>query len=137
MLTTQYELFKMNERESIQDMHTNFTSISNGLHCLVEVLKISMLVRKILSVLVESWENVIIEAKDHMTLTMDELIGNLKTYELKKQQNQESQEPKNEKNMSLKATMGDSSKEDIDTTYNTTQFQRIMRKKKDFSEKVI
>ncbi|XP_009791346.2 uncharacterized protein [Nicotiana sylvestris] len=34
MLTNEYELFKMKEDESIQDMHTRFTSIINELHSL-------------------------------------------------------------------------------------------------------
>ncbi|XP_070025809.1 uncharacterized protein [Nicotiana sylvestris] len=62
MLTIEYELFKMKDDEN-------------------------KLVRKILSVLPGSWEskvNVITEAKDLQTLTIDELIGNLKTYEMKK-----------------------------------------------------
>ncbi|XP_075103452.1 uncharacterized protein LOC142178031 [Nicotiana tabacum] len=34
MLTTGYELFRMKDDESIQDMHTRFTSIINELHSL-------------------------------------------------------------------------------------------------------
>ncbi|XP_075087767.1 uncharacterized protein LOC142169760 [Nicotiana tabacum] len=34
MLTTEYELLKMKDDESIQDMHTRFTSIINELHSL-------------------------------------------------------------------------------------------------------
>ncbi|XP_070020451.1 uncharacterized protein [Nicotiana sylvestris] len=45
MLTTEYELFRMKGDESIQDMHTRFTSIINELHSLI---------RKILSVLPSS-----------------------------------------------------------------------------------
>ncbi|XP_009779490.2 uncharacterized protein [Nicotiana sylvestris] len=67
MLTTKYELFKMKEDESIQEMHTRFTSIINELHSLGEIISTNKLVRKILSVLPGSWEskvNIIIEAKD-------------------------------------------------------------------------
>ncbi|XP_070008350.1 uncharacterized protein [Nicotiana sylvestris] len=38
MLTTEYELFKMRDDESIQDMHTRFTSIINELHSLDETI---------------------------------------------------------------------------------------------------
>ncbi|XP_070007945.1 uncharacterized protein [Nicotiana sylvestris] len=82
MLTTEYELFRMKDDESIQDMHTKFTSIINELHSLGDIIPRNKLVRKILSVLLGSWEskvNSITEAKDLQTLTMDELIGNLKT----------------------------------------------------------
>ncbi|XP_070032121.1 uncharacterized protein [Nicotiana tomentosiformis] len=86
MLTTEYELFRMKDDEPIQYMHTRFTSIINELHSLGETIPRNKLVRKILSVLPSSWEskvNAITEAKDLQTLTIDELVGNLKTYEIK------------------------------------------------------
>ncbi|XP_075082561.1 uncharacterized protein LOC142166868 [Nicotiana tabacum] len=76
MLTTEYELFKMKDDESIQDMHTRFTSIINELHSLGETIPRNKLVRKILSVLPSSWKikvNAITEAKDLQILTIDEL----------------------------------------------------------------
>ncbi|XP_070014607.1 uncharacterized protein [Nicotiana sylvestris] len=57
MLTTEYELFRMKDDESIQDMHTRFTSIVNELHSLGDVIPRNKLVRKILSVLPSSWES--------------------------------------------------------------------------------
>ncbi|XP_070057818.1 uncharacterized protein [Nicotiana tomentosiformis] len=57
MLTTEYELFRMKDDESIQDMHTRFTSIINELHSLGEIIPWNKLVRKILSVLPSSWES--------------------------------------------------------------------------------
>ncbi|XP_009787967.1 uncharacterized protein [Nicotiana sylvestris] len=54
MLTTAYELFRMKGDESIQDMHTRFTSIINELHSLGESIPRNKLVRKILSVLPSS-----------------------------------------------------------------------------------
>ncbi|XP_070011282.1 uncharacterized protein [Nicotiana sylvestris] len=56
MLTTEYELFKMREAESIQVMHTRFTSVINELHSLGETIPINKFVRKILSFLPSSWE---------------------------------------------------------------------------------
>ncbi|XP_075083448.1 uncharacterized protein LOC142167188 [Nicotiana tabacum] len=88
MLTTEYELFKMKEDESIQEIHTRFTFIINDLHSLGEIIPTNKLIRKILSVLPGSWEskvNDITEAKDLQKLTIDELIGNLKTYEMKRE----------------------------------------------------
>ncbi|XP_060182097.1 uncharacterized protein LOC132611730 [Lycium barbarum] len=86
MLTIEYEMFKMKESKSIHEMHTRFTSIINELHSLGEVSTTTKLVRKMLRVLLNSWDskvNAISEAKDLDTLTVDELIGNLKTYEMK------------------------------------------------------
>ncbi|XP_070008281.1 uncharacterized protein [Nicotiana sylvestris] len=51
MLTSEYELFRMKDEESIQDMHTRFTSIINDLYSLGDVIPRNKLVRKILSVL--------------------------------------------------------------------------------------
>nr|XP_009763232.1 PREDICTED: uncharacterized protein LOC104215178 [Nicotiana sylvestris] len=67
MLTTEYEIFKMRDDESIQDMHTRFASIINKLHSLGETIPRNKLVRKILSILPRYWEskvNVITESKD-------------------------------------------------------------------------
>ncbi|XP_070007978.1 uncharacterized protein [Nicotiana sylvestris] len=131
MLTTEYELFRMKDDESIQDMHTRFISIINKLHSLGDVIPKNKLVRKILSVLPGSWEskvNVIAEAKDLQTLTMDELIGNLKTYEMKRKKDSERREPKKEKNLVLKAENSDSSEEDSDMAYLTKRLQKMVRR---------
>ncbi|XP_070036357.1 uncharacterized protein [Nicotiana tomentosiformis] len=61
MLTTEYELFRMKDDESIQDMHTRFTFIINKLHSLGEIISRNKLVRKILSVLPGSWENKVVK----------------------------------------------------------------------------
>ncbi|XP_070047105.1 uncharacterized protein [Nicotiana tomentosiformis] len=107
MLTTQYKLFMMKDDESIHDMHTRFTSIITEIHSLGESITRNKLVRKILSVLPSSWEskvNAITEAKDLQNLTIDELIGNLKTYEMKKKKDHEIREPKKEKTWSSRQT---------------------------------
>ncbi|XP_070046941.1 uncharacterized protein [Nicotiana tomentosiformis] len=114
MLTTEYELFRMKDDESIYDMHTRFTSIINKLHSLGEIIPRNKLVRKIFSVLPSSSEskvNVITEAKDLQKLTIDELVGNLKTYEMKKKDN-EIRETKRQKNLVLKTDNNDSGGED-------------------------
>ncbi|XP_075111497.1 uncharacterized protein LOC142181828 [Nicotiana tabacum] len=51
MLITEYELFRMKDDESIQDMHTRFTSFINELYLLGDVIPKNKLVRKILSAL--------------------------------------------------------------------------------------
>ncbi|XP_019251278.1 PREDICTED: uncharacterized protein LOC109230207 [Nicotiana attenuata] len=82
MHTIEYDLFKMKDDESIQDMHTRFASIINKLHSLRKIIPRNKLVRKILSVLLSSWEsnaNAITEAKDLQAQTIDELVENLKT----------------------------------------------------------
>ncbi|XP_070002785.1 uncharacterized protein [Nicotiana sylvestris] len=105
MLTTEYELFKMRDDESIQDMHTRFTSIINELHSVDEII-----------------------LRNKLELTVEELIGNLKTHELKKKINSEKREPKREKNLVLKDDYNDSSEEDSDMAYLTKRFQKMVKK---------
>ncbi|XP_070021875.1 uncharacterized protein [Nicotiana sylvestris] len=128
MLTTEYELFKMKDDKSIQDMHTRFTSIINKLHSLGDVIPRNKLVRKIPNVLPGSWEikvNAITEVKDLQTLTMDELM---KTYEMKRKKDSERREPKKEKNLVLKAESSDSSEEDSEMAYLAKRFQKMVRR---------
>ncbi|XP_009625595.2 uncharacterized protein [Nicotiana tomentosiformis] len=120
----------MKDDESIQDMHTRFTSIINELNSLGEIIPRNKIVRKVLSILPTSWEskvNAIIEAKDLQTLTMDELVGNLKTYEMKRKEDSERRESKKEKKLVLKAENNDSSKEN-NMTYLTRRFQKMVRR---------
>ncbi|XP_070025686.1 structural maintenance of chromosomes protein 3-like [Nicotiana sylvestris] len=86
---------------------------------------------KILNILPSSWEskvNAITEAKDLQELTIDELFGNLKTYEMKRKIGSERRESKKEKNPVLKADSNESSEEDSDMTYLTKRFQKMVRR---------
>ncbi|XP_070003309.1 uncharacterized protein [Nicotiana sylvestris] len=131
MLTTEYEIFRIKDDESIQDIHTRFTSIINELHSLGKTIPRNKLVRKILSILPSSWEsnvNAITEAKELQELTIDELVGNLKTYEMKRKIDSERRESKKEKNLVLKADSNDSSGEDSDMAYLTKRFQKMVKR---------
>ncbi|XP_060178947.1 uncharacterized protein LOC132609110 [Lycium barbarum] len=112
----------MKHVESIQDMHTRFTSIINELHSLGEIIPVNKRIRKILAVLPSSWESkvdAINEAHDLEIMTMNDLIGNLKTRELKKQKDLERQEPRKERKLVLKAARSDSSDDESDMAYLT------------------
>lgn len=55
----------------------------------------------------ESWEskvNAIMESRDLETMTMNEIMENLKTYEMKKIHNQKDASPRREVKLVLKAT---------------------------------
>lgn len=72
-------------------MYTRLTSIINELISLGEVIPRCKIVRRIVSKLPPPWDSkviVIIKARNLSTMTLDDLIGNLKTYELKHNQNQ-------------------------------------------------
>ena len=53
-LNRQYELFRMTEGETIQEMHTWFTDIINEIYSLGEIIPNGKAVKKLLSVLPES-----------------------------------------------------------------------------------
>ena len=57
MLTSRYENFKMKEGETIHDMFTKFSSITNELRSLGEPISMSKQVRKVLRILPKSWES--------------------------------------------------------------------------------
>ena len=80
LLMRKYELFEMGDRESVMDMYTRFTHITNELKSLGKSFTTEELVRKILRILPHAWEakvTAIQEAKDMNKITLDELIGNL------------------------------------------------------------
>ncbi|KAH0717264.1 hypothetical protein KY285_013295 [Solanum tuberosum] len=84
-LCTDYETFKMESGESLQDMITRFTTIVNELVSLGKIYTTEELVDKVLRTLLKSWEikvTAIREANDLTTMNLDELVGNLKTYEM-------------------------------------------------------
>jgi len=76
-------LFEMGDRETIMDMYTRFTHITNELKSLGKTFTTKELVRKIRRFLPRSSEakaTAIQDAKDLKILCLDELIGNLQTY---------------------------------------------------------
>ena len=116
----------MMEGETIQDMHTRFTAIVNEIYSLGEVIPNGKVVRKLLSVLPESWESKveeITEAHELEKLDMDEFIGNQITYKLKKNQEKEISNKRKEKNLALKPIASENL-EDENITLLTKKFTR-------------
>lgn len=71
------------------------------------VIPIGKAIRQMLRILPESWESkveAIIDAKNLDTMTMDQLMGTLVTYELNKNQEKELNNERKDKNLVLKAT---------------------------------
>ena len=82
-----YELFEMSDRETVMYMYSRFTHVTNELKSLGKSFTTEELVRKILRFLPRSWEAKVTasqEAKDMKKIILDELIGNLQTYELRR-----------------------------------------------------
>ncbi|GJS73878.1 hypothetical protein Tco_0706719 [Tanacetum coccineum] len=85
LLTQQYEKFSISSEETIDSGFTRFNAIVTSLKSLVQDYSRKNHVRKFLRALPLKWRAkvmVIKEAKDLATLTLDELIGNLKVYEM-------------------------------------------------------
>ncbi|XP_069150922.1 sporulation-specific protein 15-like [Solanum lycopersicum] len=120
MLTSQYENFKMKEGETIHDMFTKLSSITNELRSLGEPISMTKQVRKVLRILPKSWESkvdAITEAKDLKVLTMDALIGNLKTHEMNRNYDLSKKEAKKDKSLMLKYKSYEDSSGDDDMAY--------------------
>ncbi|XP_070008145.1 uncharacterized protein [Nicotiana sylvestris] len=105
LLYSQYDNFSMKEGESIQEMYTRFTTLTNELKSLGIIIlkedKVEKILTRVLPVTWESKINVIQESKNIATLKMDELIGNLTTYELRRQ-TMKMGEPKKERSLALR-----------------------------------
>ena len=87
LLMRKYELFEMSDKETVMEMYSRFTHITNELKSLRKSFTTEELVRKILQFLPQSWEakvTAIQVVKKMNEISLDELIGNLQTYELKR-----------------------------------------------------
>jgi len=105
-----YELFEMGDHETVIEMYTRFTHITNELKSLGKTFTTEELVRKILRFLPRTWEakvTAIREAKDLKTISLDELISNLQTYELRRN-SQQQEETKKDRGIALKIIEEDS-----------------------------
>ena len=106
-LCSEYEAFKMKSEEFLQDMITRFTTVVNELISLGKVYTTEEQVDKVLRILPRSWEikvTAIREAKDLTNMSLDELVGNLKTYEMNVDKRGEGNK---EKNLGFKTTESD------------------------------
>ena len=131
LLIRKYELFEMSDKETVMDMYTRFTHITNELTSLGKSFTTKELVRKILRFLPHSWETKVIaiqEAKKMDEIPLDELIGNLQTYELRKN-SQMKEETKKDRSLALKAIGSDDldiNEEDV--AFVTRKFNKLFKK---------
>ena len=85
LLVTQYEVFKMDESETIIQMYSRFTNIINSLKALGKIYTQSELIQKILRSLPATWIHKVSateESKDLDKYELEELIGSLMTHEI-------------------------------------------------------
>jgi len=85
MLVHQYELFKMKDDESIEEMYSRCQTLVSGLQILKKSYVASDHVRKILRSLLARWRpkvTAIEEAKDLNILSVEDLVSSLKVHEI-------------------------------------------------------
>nr|GEV59230.1 UBN2 domain-containing protein [Tanacetum cinerariifolium] len=100
----QYEQFIIFDDETINGEFARFNTIVTSLKALGESLSSRNHVRKFLRALPTKWRpnvTAIEESKNLSTLLLDELIGNLKVYEVVLEKDSEASKNKNEKYKSL------------------------------------
>ncbi|GJT74698.1 hypothetical protein Tco_1041423 [Tanacetum coccineum] len=120
LLVQQYEQFMIPEEESIDNAFAKFNTIITSLKALDESFSSKNCVRKFLRALHPKWRakvTAIEESKNLTTLSLDELIGNLKVYEEVIKKDSETVKSKREQSRSiaLKARM-ESSDDDSSTS---------------------
>ncbi|GJV70507.1 putative reverse transcriptase domain-containing protein [Tanacetum coccineum] len=120
LLVQQYEQFMIPEEESIDNAFAKFNTIITSLKALDEGFSSKNCVRKFLRALHPKWRakvTAIEESKNLTTLSLDELIGNLKVYEEVIKKDSETVKSKREQSRSiaLKARK-ESSDEDSSTS---------------------
>ncbi|MQM02538.1 hypothetical protein Taro_035304 [Colocasia esculenta] len=142
ILVTQYERFQMQSRETITQMFSRFTDITNGLVGLGNNYEMGDMVRKILRSLPSSWTpkvTTIEEANDLKRMSLEKLIGSVMAHEINMERLGESSSRKKHTN-ALKAAEGSSEEksEDEDSSEDSEdeeamlsrRLQRILAKKK-------
>ncbi|MQL87952.1 hypothetical protein Taro_020493 [Colocasia esculenta] len=85
ILVYEYEMFKMSQMETISNIFARLCNITNGLKALGKKYIDSEIVRKVLRSLPPVWHTkaiVIEDFKNLSTLTVEELIESLMTYEI-------------------------------------------------------
>jgi len=97
MLVHQYELFKMKDDESIEEMYSRFQTLVSGLQILKKSYVASDHVSKILRSLPARWRpkvTSIEEAKDLNTLSVEDLVSSLKVHEISLNEHEPSKKSK-------------------------------------------
>nr|GEW08974.1 DUF4219 domain-containing protein/UBN2 domain-containing protein [Tanacetum cinerariifolium] len=120
LFVQQYEQFTIPEEESTDNAFARFSTIITSLKALYEDFSSKNYVRKFLRALHPKWREkvtAIEESKDLTSLSLDELIGNLKVYEVIIKKDSKMVKGKREKNRSLTLKVKrESSDEDSSTS---------------------
>lgn len=137
LLVQQYEQFTIPEEESIDNAFARFNTIITSLKALDENFSSKNFVRKFLRDLHPKWRakvTAIEESKNLSTLQLDELIGNLKVYEVIIKKDSEMVKGKREQNKSiaLKARKESSNEDSSSSESDDEEYAMAVRDFKKF-----
>ncbi|GJR51483.1 hypothetical protein Tco_1402004 [Tanacetum coccineum] len=136
LLVQQYEQFVISEDESIDSAFSRFKTIITSLKSLDEGYSSKNYVRKFLRALHPKWRakvTEIEELKDLTSLSLDELIGNLKVYEMIVKKDSEIVKAKGErKSLALKAKKESSDEECLTSGSEDEEYDMAVRDFKKF-----
>ncbi|XP_070054658.1 uncharacterized protein [Nicotiana tomentosiformis] len=116
---------------------TRFTIITNELKSLGKVFTSEELVSKVLRILPASWELKVIaiqEAKELDKISLDELVGNLKTHEMRKIEMRK-EEPKRDKVLVIKEYQEKESDSDDPELAMFAKFKKFTKNSKNASKR--
>jgi len=107
-LTHEYELFRINQYEIIQDMQKRFTQIVNHLASLGKIFPNEDLINKVLRCLSRQWQpkvTTITESGDLTNMSLATLFGKLQEHKMELMRlNQHEENDKKKKGIALKAS---------------------------------
>ncbi|GJT13767.1 zf-CCHC domain-containing protein [Tanacetum coccineum] len=139
LLVQQYEQFVISEDESIDSAFARFNTIITSLKALDEGYSSKNYVRKFLRALHPKWRakvTTIEESKDLTSLSLDELIGNLKVHEMIIKKDSEIVKAKVErKSLALKAKKESSDEECSTSGSEDEEYAMVVRDFKKFFKK--
>ncbi|GJW20562.1 putative reverse transcriptase domain-containing protein [Tanacetum coccineum] len=129
LLVQQYEQFMIPEEESIDNAFAKFKTIITSLKALDEGFSSKNCVRKFLRALHPKWRakvTTIEESKNLTTLSLDELIGNLKVYEEVIKKDSETVKSKREQSRSIALKARKESSDDDSSTSDSKDEEYAM-----------
>ncbi|GJZ44151.1 hypothetical protein Tco_0591406, partial [Tanacetum coccineum] len=138
LLVQQYKQFTIPEEESIDNAFARFNTIITTLKVLDEGFSSKNYVRKFLRALHPKWcakVTAIEESKDLTFLSLDELFGNLKVYEVIIKKDSEMVKGKREQNRSLALKAKKESSDEDSSTSNSEDEEYAMEFKKFFKRR--
>ncbi|KAL5179306.1 hypothetical protein HKD37_01G000641 [Glycine soja] len=139
-LTHEYELFRMNPNENIQNLQKRFTHIVNHLASLGKVFPNEDLINKVLRCLSREWQpkvTAIFESKDLSSMSLAILFGKLQEHEMELQRlNQNEENEKKKRSIALKASSSiqeeneEEDSDDEDFSFFVKKFQKYIKKRR-------